>query len=248
MDKKAKSILFKTYWSSAGWISEHKRTITPEDFEYAKSKGVMFDRLNLPKNELLQRLNGIVHHVPLKKITDAFLSGFSNDRPDWRSGLSSFANAHRILKADTVPDFYLGYGYNVDINILNFERIKWGGVRHFQGVYNLVDLELLMKETIPAPAEEDIQQLKTLLQAVENSEPDETASKLRDRLKSILSLPKSEIGCLLETLGSAEIILPTRFDRKIAHKNDWHFMTHWRGEDRYNKTACAYYFGSYGIE
>lgn len=43
MDKKAKDILFKTYWSSSGW--KDNKSTDPSDFVYAKSKGLMFDPL-----------------------------------------------------------------------------------------------------------------------------------------------------------------------------------------------------------
>lgn len=37
MDKKAKDILFKTYWSSKGWKGE--RVTDPDNYIYAKEKG-----------------------------------------------------------------------------------------------------------------------------------------------------------------------------------------------------------------
>jgi len=40
MDKKAKQILFKTFWSSSGWTDN--RETPKEDYEYAISKGMMF--------------------------------------------------------------------------------------------------------------------------------------------------------------------------------------------------------------
>lgn len=46
MDKKAKKILFSTYWSSNGWKMENERYTSPEDFAYAKEKGLMFEPIN----------------------------------------------------------------------------------------------------------------------------------------------------------------------------------------------------------
>jgi len=247
MDKKAKDILFKTYWTSAGWTKQADRKTDPADFEYAKSKGVMFNNVTITKSELLEQLERTVKSISLKTVTDAFLCSMTNKRLDWRSGLGSFVNAHRILRASAVYDYHIGYGHDLDINVLNFERIKWGGVRHFQALYNLVDLELLKKEMIPSPSEEDKERLKTLLYAVENSLPGETASKIRDRLRSVLPFSKQEIHTLLEILGCAEILLPQRFDRKVPGKHDWNFMLFWRGEDKYSKANYAYYFGFYGI-
>lgn len=46
MDQKARKILMQTYWQSGGWRSGGY-TYTEEDFQYAKSKGLMFDRLTI---------------------------------------------------------------------------------------------------------------------------------------------------------------------------------------------------------
>jgi hypothetical protein len=52
MDQKAVKILFDKYWSSSGW---RDKEIFPEDFEYAKSKGVMFDPISLSHDEIVKR-------------------------------------------------------------------------------------------------------------------------------------------------------------------------------------------------
>ncbi|WP_073130876.1 hypothetical protein [Chryseolinea serpens] len=134
MDKKAKDILFKTYWTSAGWISGGNWKTEKADLEYAKEKGLMFDPLTISKSELVTRLEEIVKSISFKKITDAFLCGLTNKRLDWRSGLASYANANRLLKEENSIDYHYGYGVNEDLNVLNFERIKWGGVRHWNGL------------------------------------------------------------------------------------------------------------------
>ncbi|RZJ36848.1 MAG: hypothetical protein EOO18_07035, partial [Chryseobacterium sp.] len=124
MDKKAKSILFKTYWTSAGWTSDENRKTEVADFEYAKEKGLMFDPLTMSKPELLAKIQEVVSTTSMKKVTDAFLCSLTNKRLDWRSGLASYTNAQRLLVDDNVPDFYFGHGTNEDLNVLNFERIK----------------------------------------------------------------------------------------------------------------------------
>ena len=55
MDQKARKILMQTYWQSGGWRSGGY-TYTEEDFQYAKSKGLMFDRLTISHDECVQRL------------------------------------------------------------------------------------------------------------------------------------------------------------------------------------------------
>jgi hypothetical protein len=246
LDKIAKAILFKTYWTSAGW--NDKYITEPKDFEYAKSMGLMFDPLTISKPELIYRLGEILKSISLETISDAFLCSLTNKRLDWRSGLGSYANAKRLLTDQKVDDHYYGYGKNEDINILNFERIKWGGVRHDYGLYNLLDLELLNKESIPKPSDEDILKFQKILDTIVNSLPNDTPSKLRDNLSFAIKASKDERHTLMEILGCAEIILPSRIDRKEPGRHDWTFVLHWRGEDRYNKQNVSYYFGDYGIE
>lgn len=247
MDKKAKNILFKTYWTSAGWISEENRKTDTEDFHYAKEKGLMFEPLTISKSELVTQLHNVIQSIPLKKVTDAFLSSLTTKRLDWRSGLGSYANAKRLLTANNIEDYYYGHGANVDLNVLNFERIKWGGVRHHNGLYNWLDLTLLHTENVTTPTDQDIQTLQSILDVVQKSEINDTPSKLRDRLKGVYKGSKDEIHIIMEILGSADIIKPLSNDRKEPGKHDWTFVLHWRGEDKYNKENTKKYFGEYGI-
>jgi len=245
MDKKAKDILFKTYWSAAGWKTI--RNTNPEEFEYAKSMGLMFDPLSITKPELISRLDNIANSISLKIITDAFLSSLTNKRLDWRSGLGSYANARRTLTNASTLDYYYDYGANKDLNVLNFERIKWGGVRHSYALYNLLDLELLRNEKVTCPTNDDISIFQGILNTIYGSAPGDTPGKLRDNLKSLLKFSKDETHMLMEILGSAEIIRPLRFDRKEPGKHDWTFITLWRGEDGYDRQKVNFYFGNYGL-
>ena len=245
MDKKARDILFKTYWSSAGW--NNKYITEPKDFEYAKSKGLMFEPLSISKTELISRLANVLGYIERKKITDAFLYSLTNKRLDFRSGLASYANAKRLLSGRDIDDYYYGFGKNVDLNVLNFERIKWGGVRHNIGLYNLLDLELLSRENIPKPSKEDVSTFKKILEVIYNSLPEDTPSKLRNNLSTAIRASKNERHMLMEILGCAEVIMPSTTDRKEPGKHDWTFVLHWRGEDKYNPISVKYYFGDYGI-
>ena len=70
MDKKAKSILFKTYWSAKGW-NRTPETV-PEDFEYAKSKGLMFDPASYSIPEVKALLSDLVATIPPDEIIKVF--------------------------------------------------------------------------------------------------------------------------------------------------------------------------------
>lgn len=95
-DKRAKKILFDTYWGSAGW----KRTpATPAaDFDYAKSMGIMFDPVSLTHDELIEAILRLRDRIEPAKAARAFLGSLSTRRVHWRSGLASITFASRLSR------------------------------------------------------------------------------------------------------------------------------------------------------
>lgn len=273
MDKKAKDILFRTYWSSAGWKEDKK--IEPGDFEYAKSKGLMFDPLTISHDDCVNRIVEITMSITCEQVAKAFLSSLSTRRLDWRSGIGSYYignlfTAHSYSPA--VSGYYyengkvahtvytckickeLKYGVvgqenykNEDLNVLNFERIKWGGVRHGDLIYTLFDLEQFAKEQIPDPTEMDVELLKSILSAATSCNPGDYPSALRDKLKDIPSLKssKDERSIIIEILACIGVLKPTSCNRPTSSKNDWTYVEFWRGEDGYNTEVVERYFGDY---
>ena len=248
MDKKAKDIILKTYWTSEGWIPEENRKIDDADLVYLQEKGLIFEPLTITKSEILNRLQEIVETVSLKKITDAFLCSMTNNRLDWRSALGSYTNAKRLLAESNFDEYYYGRGVNIDLNIMNFERIKWGGISHNNGTYNWLDLTLLNAENVTKPTEKDIKTFQLVLNQIENSNINDRIDTLRDRLSSVLKSTIEERHFFTDILGSAEILKPFVYDRKEPEKHLWTFVGHWRGEDKYNKEKVKKYFGDYGIK
>ena len=94
MDKKAKRILFKTYWSSKGWKDEH--VTAPDDFLYAKEKGLMFEPLTISHDDCINQIIEIVNSISSEQVVKAFLSSLSTRRLDWRSGIASYYIAKLI--------------------------------------------------------------------------------------------------------------------------------------------------------
>lgn len=89
MDKKAKNILFQTYWKN-GWIASKDRTINPSDFSYAKEKGLMFDPVTISHDDCVKRIIEISKKITVKEVAKAFLCSLSTRRLDWRSGIASY--------------------------------------------------------------------------------------------------------------------------------------------------------------
>ena len=273
MDKKAKNILFKTYWSSAGWKKSYHTD--PDDFIYAKSKGLMFDPVTISHDECVEKIIQMVKDISSEHIAKAFLSSLSTRRLDWRSGIASYHIA-KLFQPHAYTPVESGYSYEngektcvsytckicknlkygvigsekyeqEDMNVLNFERIKWGGVRHGDLLYTLFDLEQFIKETIPEPTSADIEIFKNILAAIDSCAPGDHPSALRDRLKNVPNLKsnKNERSVIIEILACIEILKTKSYNRGISGRNDWTFVEYWRGEDGYNQDIVDKYFGRY---
>jgi hypothetical protein len=272
MDKKAKKILFSVYWKS-GWIDSKDRTISDDDFEYAKSNGLMFDPISISHDECINSISNLVSEISQERIAKGFLSSLISRRLDWRSSLSSYAIAKNIPEHNYEPaisgtsytdgkptshSYTCGvcrdsqYGViggefyeNNDLNVLNFERIKWGGVRHGDILYTHFDLTEFKHADIPEPTDEDISCFKDILEVIETSAPDDYPSALEKRLASVVKSSKSERQILIEILASIGVLKPGSYDRPVRGRNDWVFVEYWRGEDKYCKQALGEFFDKY---
>ncbi|MBW0281463.1 hypothetical protein [Shewanella xiamenensis] len=272
MDKKAKRILFSTYWKN-GWIDAKNRSLPESDFNYAKSKGLMFDPLTISHDECILAITALVKGISQTQVTKGFLSSLTSRRLDWRSSLASYAIAQKIPSHQYAPiisgtsytdgkptahSYTCGicrdsqYGirgsesYNeMDINVFNFERIKWGGVRHGDILYTYFDLNQFIKADIPEPTSEDIVCFREILTIIETSEPNDYPSALEKRLASVIKSSKAERQILIEILASLGILKSNTVDRQRQGKNDWVFAEYWRGEDKYCQQTVEHLFGKY---
>lgn len=275
MDKRAKKILFNTYWSSKGWKTEKERYTSPEDFTYAKEKGLMFEPITITHDECVKRIVKLANNITMEQVTRAFLCSLSMRRLDWRSAVSSYYIATLITEHKYTPaesgHFFEGdvathisytcgicrnlkygivgneYYNNEDLNVLNFERIKWGGVRHGQLLYTLFDLEQFLKEEIPEPTSEDTEIFKEILKAVDSCNPTDYPSALRSKLADIVSLKanKAERDVIIEILACIGVLAPKSYDRPEVGKHDWKYAAYWRGEDGYDSALVDKYFQKY---
>lgn len=273
MDKKARNILFRTYWNK-GWIDEKDCQTSAVDFEYAKAKGLMFDPPPpISHDQCLEKIFEILPTISMNKAARAFVSSLSTRRLDWRSGLASWFIA-RQLRPHSYDKVVSGHSYrdgkissthytcgtcrdlkygiighefydDVDLNIMNFERIKWGGVRHGQLDYTLFDLKQFQAAEIPEPRAEDIEIFREILAKIENSAPEDYPGTLEKNLAGLFKSTKDERKALIEVLACIDVLKPGSYDRPGRGKNDWVFVEYWRGEDKYNRDAVEKYFSEY---
>ncbi|MGY3186283.1 hypothetical protein [Lysinibacillus sp. TE18511] len=264
MDRKAKKILFNTFWQSGGW-RQGGYTFTDEDFQYAKNHGLMFDPLTLTHGECVKRLRQLHQEVITKEIVvQAFLHSLSTRKVHLRSALSSWALTHK-LPEHTYYEWlaeqpsYSACGYcndhklmsdetyiDEDLNVLNFERVKWGGVRLNWLVYCLLDLECLSKEQMFTVSEEDVDILKRMIEAVESCEDKDAARQLEKRWKDILPSNQHERDVVLEIWGYIGLLESKDDYRKERGRGtDFMSMATWRGIDGYSQEKMKHYFGTY---
>lgn len=270
--QKAKKILFNTYWQSGGWIDAKNRTVLPEDFAYAKAKGVMFDPLTLHHDDVIAALHQVLDNISEDRLMNAFLHSLSSRDLALRSAIASYYLAQKIPKHQYTPiisgtsyedgkviahtftceicreAFYGIIGdekyVEADLNVLNFERLKWGGVRHGHILYMLFDLTRFMEMPQVMVREADSVIFHNILEIVRTSNAGDYPGKLSDRLKGVLKSSKAEREMLVEILAAMGLLQAQSTDRPQRGKHDWCFAQYWRGEDGLCEERLTHYFGS----
>lgn len=247
LDKHASDILQNTYWSSSGWRRDP--TVTPHDFNYAKSQGLMFDPVLLSHDQAILAALNAASALGQAEVADAFVASLGSRRLDLRSGLGSYAvvrhlREHRMCARNGAGCDYCGeYDHDktaLDLNILSFERIKWGGVRHSQPTYIAFDLDTLRRTPRPSPEPSDFAILKSIIDVAASMPPAARLGDLDKALAKILPSNSAERRVLIGILGYAGVITdPSRPDfrqrfvpfdereRTPWHKDDWPYPVQW---------------------
>ena len=262
-DKQAVKILFATYWSSKGWKKD--QTILPEDFAYAKNKGVMFDSRTISHDEIVKSAKSVAEEIGHLVVADAFIASLSKHELAYRSALGSFATSFRlpIHKYETgrfrsicrICGDYPEH-QNEDLSVLNFERLKWGGVRHLQPCYAWLDLAEFRKLPIAQPTTADREIFKRLLDVIASQPSEARPNNLEKAIAGLFPSSKDERRTLLQILGYCGVLQPKAhptFFNSYANmddraqpdegKNDWAFpVLWWRGSDGVNTEAVKFYF------
>jgi hypothetical protein len=262
VDKRAVSILFDTYWSPAGWKAERERKTPKADLEYAKKQRVMFDPMPLDHTAIVSRLMSAVARITPQRVGDAFLASLSSRRLDWRSALGSYSvfnhlPMHQSMHSKRCAFCGLHLNGAEDLNVLNFERLKWGGVRHDYPTYALLDLELLLKESPPKPTPADVSLFDALIAAIDEEPSSTTSGALQKAFPAGLKSNKQERDTIVAVFGFCGALgttdhpgfeeyfvpadsrpLPSRHFVDMAYPACW-----WRREEGFNRAALKPYFG-----
>ena len=263
-------ILYQTYWNSIGWKDG---SISPEDFLQAKNAGYMFDYPKaISHKETLESLHNVLEKITPKDIADAFLYSLSSRELEYRSALGSYWYAVAIPLHDEThkkscdicgwskwAEIPNQYEENHGINVYNFERYKFGGVRHCDLDYALFDLTQFLLLPKVSPSKEDKNLLKNILDCIDGLDKKNKAGKYRDYIskQKIIKSNKEEIAKLLDVFGICGILStkdnPCYTDEftvcnernPIEHTNDFEYpVNRWHASDGVNEERFKAVFGT----
>lgn len=257
--KKGLKILYQMYWNSGGWTKEEP---TAEDFALAKREGYLFDPAPFRTHEeTLQALRAVLSKITPKDIANAFLYSLSTRELQYRSALGSYYYAIAIPEHthnEQSACYFCDWLPTEDYNVLNFERYKWGGVRHTKPEYALFDLEQFLRLPKVTPTNADRTILKSILKSMQELAPSKKAGAYREIItkKKILKSNKSEVEVLLNILGICGILsskdAPCYCDEfvdvhhrsPIENTNDYAYpVNRWHVSDGVNEKRFQQVFG-----
>lgn len=263
-DKRALKILTGMFWSPAGW--NRNPTVSPEDFAYAKAQGLMFDPVALTHDEVTSAAIGAATGISREAVSHAFISSLGSRRLDLRSAIGSYAvgrhmKAHQNIKSAGSPSCTYCGGYDkadTDPNVLNFERFKWGGVRHDNPQYIAFDLSVFASCDAVAPSDEDYSILANIFEVIKLMSPGARLADLERGLSKALPSNNAERRTLIGLLGYAGILVdPSRpgsrqhfvasadRERTPWGKDDWPYPVQWwNGSCGLNQSAVDEWFPS----
>jgi hypothetical protein len=155
-----------------------------------------------------------VGHVSHDEAEVAFVASLTSHRLDLRSALASF------LIVGGLPDHSFTAGPHggqcavcglyddpaaTDLNVLSFERFKWGGVRHDSIIYVAFDLQQFRLAPRLEPTAEDRRLGRTILETLDDLPPGTTASQAAAQLRCVKG-NKAEREVLLDILGICGVL------------------------------------------
>jgi hypothetical protein len=255
--------LMDTFWSSQGW-RRPPQWPSSAILRRASDDGVRFDELRTEDHDSWVRAAlAAVRPLTAAEVSEAFLASLSTRRLDLRSALGSYAVARFLTEHEYQER--PGHGRCAicgqprraaaeaqDLNVLSFERFKWGGVRTDHIEYIAFDLEQFARAPRVTPTEADVSLGQQLIDQLRQLPADTTAAQAPAHLKMIDG-NKAERDIILGILGVCGILQTTSqpgysrsfvpyCDRQLPARRfvDQHYPAcWWTAADGVNTTALS---------
>lgn len=173
---------------------------------------------SLSHDDVISGVATALQAVPLQEAADCFLASLSSRRLDLRSALSSCLLARRLEPHAFVKGpGHIALGacavcglheqeFEIDWDVMNFERFKWGGVRRDDLTYVLLDLRQFGAADRLVPTHTDRAALVELLDSLESAPPGTTAAKAASGRWAAIPSNKAEREVLLDILGVCSVL------------------------------------------
>ncbi len=225
----------------------------------------MFDPCFISHDELVKRARDVVKSTKREDVANAFVASLSTRRLDARAALGSWvylknlprhSHSTRGHMCDVCGKYDQPETAN-DLNLLNFERFKWGGIRHDDVLYAAFNLERFAELEPLAPTTNDRDLFRQLIAAIESAPAETTAPNLEKLFPKTIRSNKSERTSVLDVLGICGILQTKTHQgylNKFVHYVDRELPPHrftdrsypfvwWHGSDGVNSEALSDLFG-----
>ena len=272
--EKAKKILYKAYDLKDLNGKCTSIPLSDEEYSYAMQKGIMFPyRKTIGHDECIKQLQDLTKQITPEEVASAFLYSLSTRKLEYRSALGSYWYAKAIpthdsssekrcyiCEWDTFNDLSCSKEYKNHYNCLNYERFKFGGVRHTMAQYALFDLSEFLKLPKFNHTKQDEDIMIDILNCVYELKPNNKVGALQKLIssKKIFKTNKNEIQVIMDILGICGI-LETAEHRCYAESiyncidrnppeltNDYAYPVNWwRAKDGINTERMEKVFGPY---
>lgn len=209
--------LHDAFWSH-GWRADRRdikgELDTSPDLQAAVSAGVMFGYDRRESHDgWVAAAHQAAQNVTAEDVAAGFLASLSTRRLDLRSGLSSYVMAtrmpaHSFQARPRNPDCPVCFTFDpdeVDLDMLSFQRFKWGGVWVWHIPYVAFDLEQFRRAPRPQVTEDDVLLGRRMLDTLRSLPAGTTATKAVTALNFIPG-NKAEREKLMDILGICSIL------------------------------------------
>jgi hypothetical protein len=223
IDRQAERTLVGMFWGAGGWKPEREAP-DAERYVHAREAGYLFEPLMIDHDELIHRTIELGRELTLRDASDSFLASLSTRHLFLRPSLPALVFArvlsgHDFVTAGARPDGTYDGGsrgccavcderaeiLQVDLNILNFERLKWGGVRHRHLAFVWFCLDRLQAEGPAEPTRADADLLRSMLDALRVLPPDVSLTQAEAALRFLKSNTAERLN-ILEILSMVGVL------------------------------------------
>jgi hypothetical protein len=200
------------FWSAQGW-KRPPELPTGTELRQAEAAGIVFAAPRaLDHDGWVAAARTAAAGVGPNDVENAFVASLLSRRLDLRSALGSYAVARHLPAHPFTPGpaqrcavCGLPTFAEQDLNVLSFERFKWGGVRRDDLRYITFDLEQFQRAPQLPVSPEAEQFGRELLGALRRTEADETATTIAAGLR-MLKGNKAEREVLLDIFGVCGVL------------------------------------------